>query len=550
MVCPRPSTGARRRSRAGDPAVASCRSVLVTGGQGFTGRHLVAGWLAADRDVRIVAIGRSPRLDETFTHTVTWDGRTVRAPIPAGRADRPRGPLLVREPRPRGPRGSSTVCSAKEVDTVVHLAASCATRPSPSWSAPTSRAPSRCSSRRWPPGARARVVLGSSGSVYGAVPEQDLPMARRQRRRPSTSTRRPSARVRTSPRSPGGPTVSTWSSPGSSTSSDRARTSATWLPASPASSPSSWPGSGAAPCRSARSTPRRLRRRARRAATRSSPSPGAPIRWTTSSTSRPGVETGTSRCSTPWPQLAGQPEPAPDPARPAARLRPPVRRHHPPAGPRVRAGAPGGRLARGDVALLPRRRRTPRRRRADRGGAVSPTVATDGGGVRLGTPTTIDLDLGAPEPRRGTAPAHGPARWIPTVVADPTTPSATARRRSGRLGPLVASRSPEQLSLGIASLVLAAVLGPGRLAPRLGAAHRQRAQRLDLRPGPGLHHHEPPRRPAPRCRQPPPRPGHQRRHVRDLDRGRCRRASSAWWSPCAGPSGSPRPRPTSASPRP
>jgi hypothetical protein len=42
---------------------------------------VVSRWLAHD-DVRIVAVGRSPQLDYTFTHSVTWAGGSVPAPIP------------------------------------------------------------------------------------------------------------------------------------------------------------------------------------------------------------------------------------------------------------------------------------------------------------------------------------------------------------------------------------------------------------------------------------------------------------------------------------
>ena len=56
--------------------------VLITGAQGFIGRYTVAGWLYADPDVEIVGVGRSTRSDDRFTHDVTWNARTLPAPLP------------------------------------------------------------------------------------------------------------------------------------------------------------------------------------------------------------------------------------------------------------------------------------------------------------------------------------------------------------------------------------------------------------------------------------------------------------------------------------
>ena len=55
---------------------------LITGGQGFVGRYLVAHLLDTDRHADILAVGRSTRDDRTFTHAVRWGGRTLLAPVP------------------------------------------------------------------------------------------------------------------------------------------------------------------------------------------------------------------------------------------------------------------------------------------------------------------------------------------------------------------------------------------------------------------------------------------------------------------------------------
>jgi 3-dehydroquinate synthase len=56
--------------------------ILVTGAQGFLGRYLIARLLESEPDCEILGIGRSPRLPESFTHSVQWGTSQVRAPLP------------------------------------------------------------------------------------------------------------------------------------------------------------------------------------------------------------------------------------------------------------------------------------------------------------------------------------------------------------------------------------------------------------------------------------------------------------------------------------
>jgi GDP-4-dehydro-6-deoxy-D-mannose reductase len=56
--------------------------VLVTGAQGFLGRHTVAALLEDPTVRRVIGIGRSPRSSEFFTYEVPTRGRMVRAPLP------------------------------------------------------------------------------------------------------------------------------------------------------------------------------------------------------------------------------------------------------------------------------------------------------------------------------------------------------------------------------------------------------------------------------------------------------------------------------------
>ncbi len=142
--------------------------VLVTGAQGFIGRYTVARWLAADPQVEIVGVGRSPRLDG-FTHFVHRGSTRVRAPLPhALRApladarhryervdmlDRPALMDLLRSVRP---------------DVVVHLATSLRDEPPAALmrnnvEAVVSLLEAIAGAGVAPP----RVVLGSTGAVYG-----------------------------------------------------------------------------------------------------------------------------------------------------------------------------------------------------------------------------------------------------------------------------------------------------------------------------------------------------------------------------------------------
>jgi 3-dehydroquinate synthetase/nucleoside-diphosphate-sugar epimerase len=65
-----------------EPGASPAQRVLVTGGQGFIGRYVVARLLATDPAVTVLALGRSRRQGESFSHLVHAGHRALPAPLP------------------------------------------------------------------------------------------------------------------------------------------------------------------------------------------------------------------------------------------------------------------------------------------------------------------------------------------------------------------------------------------------------------------------------------------------------------------------------------
>ena len=152
--------------------------VLITGGQGFVGRYLAARWLGGDPRTRVLCVGRSRRMDRTFTHRVTWGGRTVPAPVPAFlqkyvNSSRYRyasidlleiPPLagLIRQFRP---------------SVIVHLACALRDEPLSSLTRLNIEATASLIEAVEKAGITApRLIIGSSGGVYGRPGDGDLPL--------------------------------------------------------------------------------------------------------------------------------------------------------------------------------------------------------------------------------------------------------------------------------------------------------------------------------------------------------------------------------------
>jgi 3-dehydroquinate synthase len=65
-----------------DERAAVTRRILVTGAQGFLGRYLVAHLLGAEPGSEVLGLGRSPRLEDSFTHSLQWGASRLEAPLP------------------------------------------------------------------------------------------------------------------------------------------------------------------------------------------------------------------------------------------------------------------------------------------------------------------------------------------------------------------------------------------------------------------------------------------------------------------------------------
>lgn len=141
---------------------------LITGAQGFVGRHLAARLLRMPGDVEVFGIGRSAELLDCFTHWITMCGRRMRAPLPADlRIDRRRYRYQVVDIMDQGTLAAHI--GACRPDVIFHLASGL-------WGDDPARLAatnirgivSLITAAGDADHAHARLVVGSSGAVYGA----------------------------------------------------------------------------------------------------------------------------------------------------------------------------------------------------------------------------------------------------------------------------------------------------------------------------------------------------------------------------------------------
>jgi nucleoside-diphosphate-sugar epimerase len=152
--------------------------VLVTGAQGFLGHHLVAELLGSRSSAEILGVGRSERLDATFTYDLQWGDRRVRAPLPPATAAVASDARYDYE--------SADLADAEVVaglmrrfrpDVIVHGASALRDDPWPAlWRSNVQTVVAILEAIAASPPPAPRLVLVSSGSVYGAKEADRLPL--------------------------------------------------------------------------------------------------------------------------------------------------------------------------------------------------------------------------------------------------------------------------------------------------------------------------------------------------------------------------------------
>jgi nucleoside-diphosphate-sugar epimerase len=149
---------------------------LVTGAQGFLGRYLVHALLTNYPAATVLGVGRSPATPEYFTHSLSLADRCFRAPVPAylrPTSDRYRYYSLDL----LDPLATKSLLGEFAPDVIFHLASGLrgdsVDRLMRSGVEASVRLMEAIESLTGP---RPRVLLCSSGAVYGAVPEPLLPI--------------------------------------------------------------------------------------------------------------------------------------------------------------------------------------------------------------------------------------------------------------------------------------------------------------------------------------------------------------------------------------
>ena len=149
--------------------------VVVTGAQGFLGRYVVEALTA--RGIRVIGVGRSPQSDEHFTHDLDWLGRRRPAPLTASlrAAATSTQYSYARLDVNDGVQVTALLDDARPT-AIVHSAAAIRDEPFASLVASNVRAThglfESISASAWRP----YVVLVSSGSVYGTVGAEHMPL--------------------------------------------------------------------------------------------------------------------------------------------------------------------------------------------------------------------------------------------------------------------------------------------------------------------------------------------------------------------------------------
>jgi 3-dehydroquinate synthetase/nucleoside-diphosphate-sugar epimerase len=152
--------------------------IAVTGAQGFLGRHLVVQILEQHPAAQVLGLGRSPADREHFGHQVHWADRPLRAPLwPEARAALAGERYRYRSIDVRDRPALVRLLGEFAPTCVVHLAAALRDQPLDELLASNVGAAAGLLEAVVGAGLETcRVVLGSTGGVYGAAPPSALPL--------------------------------------------------------------------------------------------------------------------------------------------------------------------------------------------------------------------------------------------------------------------------------------------------------------------------------------------------------------------------------------
>jgi len=141
--------------------------VLVTGAQGFLGRYVVAELIETQR-ADVIGIGRSPRQPHHFTHDITVGSQACRAPLPDA-LRRSAHALHYAQLDLADAAAVSALINRARPSRIIHLAGALRDEPWPALLSGNVAATIHLCEAARALTALPEVLLGSSGSVYGAA---------------------------------------------------------------------------------------------------------------------------------------------------------------------------------------------------------------------------------------------------------------------------------------------------------------------------------------------------------------------------------------------